>query len=152
MDPTAIITSLARIEAQNESMSETLSEIKKNLTMGDGSTLRDSVNREIMHSMKEQKKECGRDVVAVANSVADEAIRAHEKDFHRKRDSVAPVKSAGFSWSKWAPVASFLFKRVLPVVVAGGLSIGGYEILKPSKTAVESQPVSDIDKGDNNDR
>lgn len=152
MDPTAIITSLARIEAQNESMSETLSEIKKNLTMGDGSTLRDSVNREIANRMKEQKRDCGRDVLSVATAVTGDAIREHEKDFHRKRDSVAPAKSAGFSWSKLAPVASFLFRRVLPVVVAGGLSIGGYEILKPSKTAVESQPVSDIDKGENNDR
>ena len=142
-DSTKIAVSLAHIEEQMTSIADSVKEIKKNLTMGDGSTLRDSVKRVIGEEIRDRHSSCGNEMKLVADSSASSAVADHIKEYHKKT-STAP-KQNGFNWSKIEPVVMFLVKRVLPLVLAGGLGIGGMKVLE---TPQEGPEKVSIQKGD----
>jgi hypothetical protein len=139
LDPAKVIEALSRIETQYKAITETLTDIKQNLTLGEVSTLRDSVKVLVGNEMKEQHRQCGNDMRTVAESAANIAVSEHVKAYH-KRDSKSPA-SGGFSWDFIKPALLFLVKRVLPLILAGGATIGGYEALNTTDDAPKNQTV-----------
>jgi hypothetical protein len=143
-DSTKIAVSLAHIEEQMKSIAESVSEIKKNITLGEGSTLRDSVQREIGKANREQHKACGIEMKLVADSSVSIAVNEHLEKYHKKT-SIAAQKANGFNWATLQPVALFLVKRVLPLILAGGLGIGG---MKAMETPQEGPVKVSTQKGE----
>jgi hypothetical protein len=152
LDPIAIAQSLARIEEQNATMIKNWENLQQNLALGPGSPLRDSVQREIQGTMKEQHKQCGVDMRAVAETFAGQAVKNHEEKHHKtKRDSRSPDRHpVVINLGAFKPLALLIVRWLLPAVLGGGVALGGMEAMSdkqpPPRSAVQ-QIDSDTESG-----
>ena len=138
-----IAGSLAAIKSDVSHISESITELKKIVSLEPGSPLRDSMTLLIGEQMREQKKICGREMGDVAEKIANEKIEKHIETYHKSGRRISEAPRPRSNWAKEFFAAA---RPALPWVIAAlGLGGGGTIIATQNTT----QPAAQIAPAEN---